>query len=76
MPGAVSYEVLVRPTTSAQYERVYPAGSGTSFELNYQLDDAWAGIRAVNAAGHKSLTSVVPRTAPPRQSQQRPPGER
>jgi hypothetical protein len=76
VPGAVSYEVLVRPTTSAQYERVYPAGSGTSYELNYQLDDAWAGIRAVNAAGHKSLTSVVPRTAPPRQPQQPPPGER
>lgn len=76
VPGAVSYEVLVRPTTSAQYERVYMAGSGTSYELNYQLDDAWAGIRAVSASGHKSLTSVVPRTAPPRQPQQPPPGER
>ena len=72
--GAVSYEVLVRPTTSAQYERVYPAGSGTSYELDYQLDDAWAGIRAVSASGHKSLTAVVP-NAPPRR-EPRPPGER
>ena len=76
VPGAVSYEVLVRPTTSAQYERVYPAGSGTSYELDYQLDDAWAGIRAVSASGHKSLTSVVPRTNPLRGAQQPPPGER
>ena len=76
VPGAVSYEVLVRATTSAQYERVYPAGTGTSYELDYQLDDAWAGIRAVSASGHKSLTAVVPRTNPPRGPQQPPPGER
>ena len=76
VPGAVSYEVLIRPTTSAQYERVYTAGSGTTYELDYQLDDAWAGVRAVSASGHKSLTAVVPRVAPPRQGQQPPPGER
>jgi hypothetical protein len=76
VPGAVSYEVLIRPTTSAQYERVFAAGTGNSYELDYQLDDGWAGIRAVSATGHKSLTSVVPRTAPPRGAQQPPPGER
>jgi hypothetical protein len=76
VPGAVSYEILLRTTTSAQYERVYPAGSGTTYELDYQLDDAWAGIRAISASGHKSLTSVVPRAAPPRGAQQPPPGER
>ena len=73
--GAVAYEVLVRPTTSAQYERIYPVGNSTSYELDYQLDDAWAGIRAVSASGHKSLTAVVPNAAP-RRTQQRPPGER
>lgn len=62
--GAVAYEVLVRPTTSAQYERVYPAGTDTTYRLNYQLDDAWAGIRAVGANGHRSLPVVVPRIAP------------
>ena len=75
VPGAVSYEVLIRPTHLAQYTRIYPV-AGTTFELNYQLDDAWAGIRAVSATGHKSLTAVVPRTNPPRGPQQPPPGER
>jgi hypothetical protein len=72
VPGATSYEVLVRPTTAPQYERYYPAGlvrcSDTStricYALDFQLDDAWAGIRAVGANGHKSLTAVVPRVAP------------
>jgi hypothetical protein len=62
--GAVAYEVLIRPTTSAQYDRVYFVASGTSFELNYQLDDAWAGIRAVGANGHRGLTTVLPRVTP------------
>jgi hypothetical protein len=71
VPGAASYEVLVRPTTAPQYERSYPAGnarcsdspSRLCYALDVQLDDAWAGIRAVGATGHKSLTSVVPRVA-------------
>lgn len=61
VPGAVAYEVLVRPTTSPQYELIYPAGSGTSYPLDYQLDEAWAGIRAVGANGHRSIPIVVPR---------------
>jgi hypothetical protein len=61
--GAVGYEVLVRRTTSPQYELVYPA-AGTTFELNYQLDDAWAGIRAIGANGHRGLTAVLPRVVP------------
>lgn len=69
VPGAASYEVLIRPTTSPQYELVYPVPVGTTFQLNYQLDDAWAGIRAVGANGHRSLTTVLPRTNPPRQGQ-------
>ena len=61
VPGAVSYEVLLRPTTSARYERVIFVGSATSYELNVQLDEAWAAIRAVGADGHRSLPVVVPR---------------
>lgn len=77
-PGATSYEVLVRSTTSPQYERYYPVGSSTSYELSYQLDEAWAGIRAVGANGHKSLTVIVPRGAAPAAAgaQRPPPGER
>lgn len=60
VPGAVSYEVLIRPTTAPQYTRVIPVGRATSYELNYQLDEGWAAVRAVGANGHRSLTSVVP----------------
>jgi hypothetical protein len=62
--GAVAYEVLIRPTTSPQYERVYYVATGTTFELNYQLDDAWAGIRAVGPNGHRGLTAPLPRVTP------------
>ena len=65
--GAVGYEVLIRPTTSAQYTRVIPVGTATTYELNYQLDEGWAGIRAVGANGHRSIPSVVPNgRRPPR----------
>jgi hypothetical protein len=69
--GAARYEILVRPTTSAQYERIYPAGSTRCtdaptlicYNLDFQLDDAWAAVRAVSASGQKSLTTVA-RTGP------------
>jgi hypothetical protein len=64
VPGAVAYEVLIRPTTSPQYERLYRVGADTSFLLNYQLDDAWAGVRAVAPSGHRSLPVVLPRVMP------------
>jgi hypothetical protein len=64
--GASSYEVLLRPTTSAQYDRVLPAASDTLHVLDVQLDDAWAAIRAVGANGHRSLPIVLPRAAPRR----------
>jgi peptidase M28-like protein len=66
VPGATSYEILLRPTTSARYERVIAAGTDTSHVLDVQLDDVWAGIRAVGADGQRSLPIVVPRIAPRR----------
>jgi hypothetical protein len=60
--GASGYEVLVRRTTSATWERVIPV-TGTRWLLEEQLDDVVAGVRAVGANGHRSLASVVP--APP-----------
>lgn len=59
-PHAASYEVLVRSTTSPVWERVTPVGTATSYLLPYQLDDVWAGVRAVDADGHRSLAAVVP----------------
>lgn len=58
-PGAVSYEVLIRRTTSSIYEKVIGVNS-TSYLLSDQLDDLWAGVRAVGADGHRSLTVAVP----------------
>jgi hypothetical protein len=58
--GAVSYEVLVRRTTSAVHERVIRIPSGTSYLLAEQLDDLWASVRSVGANGHRSLAVVAP----------------
>ena len=60
VPGAVSYEVLVRRTTSATYEKLIPVQGATSYLLSDQLDDLWASVRSVGANGHRSLTVVVP----------------
>lgn len=59
VPGAVSYEVLLRRTTSATHERLISV-SGTSVLLPDQLDDFWAGVRSVGANGHRSLAVIVP----------------
>ena len=63
-PGAASYEVLFRRTTAPTYEKIYQAGTGTSFLLPDQLDDGWAAVRAVGFSGHRSLTSAVPPPCP------------
>jgi hypothetical protein len=68
VPGATSYEVLVRRTTAPTWERVIPVGAATRYVLAAQLDDAWAAVRAVGANGHRSLprTAGPPRPAAPR----------
>ncbi len=58
--GAVAYEVLLRRTVSATYERLIRVTSGTSYLLGEQLDDLWAGVRSVGADGHRSITVAVP----------------
>jgi hypothetical protein len=60
VPGAARYEVVVRRTSAPTWERVLDAGSGTSFLLGEQLDDLWAGVRAVDAGGHRSLAAILP----------------
>ncbi len=64
VPGAAGYEVLFRRTTSPTYEKIYEAGPATSFLLPDQLDDGWAGVRALAANGHRSITSAVPPPCP------------
>ncbi len=63
VPGATGYEIVTRATYAPTWERVIAAGNATTYLLNEQLDDRWAGVRAVGANGHRSLVATVP--APP-----------
>ncbi len=57
--GAVSYEVVWRSTTAADWEYAQTISSGTRATLNVSKDNEIFGVRAVDAAGHRSLP-VVP----------------
>ena len=59
VPGAARYEILVRRTTSPSWERVISAGTGLTRQLDFQLDDGWAAVRAVGADGHRSLARTA-----------------
>ena len=65
-PGASAYEVVVRRTFAPTWERVIPVGADTTYVLDAQLDDVWAGVRAVSADGHRSLVSSIPAPVMPR----------
>lgn len=58
-PGATSYEVLWRATTSPQWEHDQSFGNGTKATLKVSKDNVIFGVRAVDSAGHRSLP-VVP----------------
>jgi hypothetical protein len=60
-PGglAAEYEVLWRATTSPEWEHVQSFGSGTRATLKLSKDNVIFAVRAVDAAGHRSLP-VVP----------------
>ena len=57
--GAARYEILVRRTTSPSWERVVSAGTGLTQQLDFQLDDGWAAVRAVGVDGHRSLARTA-----------------
>ena len=59
-PAAASYELLIRRTTSPSWEQVIPIGSVTRCTLVRQLDDEWAGVRAVGVDGVRSVASSMP----------------
>jgi len=56
---AAAYEVVWRSTSAADWEYVQTISSGTSATLNISKDNVIFGVRAVDAAGHRSLP-VVP----------------
>lgn len=74
-PGAVSYELLIRPTTWPQWQRVVTLGNITRCTLRRQLDDEWVGVRAVSASGARSMAATMPAPNPPRGTP-RPPAPR
>ncbi len=57
--GAASYEVVWRSTNAADWEYVQPISTGTRATLNVSKDNVIFGVRAVDAAGHRSLP-VIP----------------
>jgi peptidase M28-like protein len=65
-PGATSYELLIRHTTSSTWEELIPLGSVTRCTLKRQLDDEWAGVRAVGADGARSMAASMPAPNMPR----------
>jgi hypothetical protein len=65
VPGAASYEVLVRRTTAPTWEQVIPVGTALKHQLSFQLDDGWAAVRAVGANGHRSLARAAGTARPP-----------
>ena len=68
-PGATSYELLTRRTTSPTWEKVLPLGNVTRCTLHQQLDDEWAGVRAVGPNGARSMAASMPAPNPPRTTQ-------
>jgi hypothetical protein len=65
-PGATGYELLIRRTTSPTWEELIPVGTVTRCTLRRQLDDEWAGIRAIGANGARSMAASMPAPNPPR----------
>lgn len=58
-PGAASYEVVWRATTSPEWEHAQSFGNATRATLKVSKDNVIFGVRAVDGAGHRSLV-VVP----------------
>ena len=58
-PGAAGYEVVWRATSAPDWEYVQAVGSGARATLKVSKDNVIFGVRALDAAGHRSLP-VVP----------------
>jgi Peptidase family M28 len=61
-PGAAAYEVVWRSTNASDWEYVQSVSSGTRATLKVSKDNVIFAVRAVDAAGHRSLP-VVPEPA-------------
>src|SRR6267378_3273761 len=57
-PGAAAYEVFWRSTKAPDWEYVQTVSGGTRATLKVSKDNVIFGVRAVDAAGHRSLPIV------------------
>jgi hypothetical protein len=56
--GASAYEIVWRSTTAPDWEYVQTVSSGTRATLKVSKDNVIFGVRAVDAAGHRSLPAM------------------
>ena len=54
-PAGTTYEVVWRPTAEMLWTNVMSAGTAMRLKLDVSKDDVLFGVRAVDAAGHRSL---------------------
>ena len=79
-PDIAGYAVVIRPTTSAMWEREIFVGNVTEYTMpNLSIDDVVIGVKAIDKDGNQSLVSAyeqAPTTAgqTPAQNQTRTPG--
>lgn len=57
VPGAVSYEIVRRATTDSLWTDVTNVGNVTTATVDFSKDSWLFGVRAVDAAGHRSVAS-------------------
>ena len=57
-PGAATYEVLWRATTSPEWEHVQAAGNATQITISKSKDNVIFAVQAVDKEGHRSLAAV------------------
>jgi Zn-dependent M28 family amino/carboxypeptidase len=57
VPRAVSYEVVWRATSEPEWTHAISVGDVTTYTAKLSKDDWIFGVRAVDAAGHKSVAS-------------------
>ncbi len=54
-PAGTTYEVVWRDTTEMMWSHAQGAGTALTLKLNVSKDNVLFGVRAVDAAGHRSL---------------------
>lgn len=58
-PAGTTYEVVWRESAEMQWTHAQSAGTATALKLDVSKDNVFFGVRAVDAAGHRSL-AVAP----------------